>query len=158
MKYKPCDTAPLVIGGVYEKTLQNGLKQRVHIGCGAQAVDGTWRGEAVPLSDPPFEMIEGTETMAGWSLVATPNELDEPIASDDLTQTALKRAEKENAILQQRIAALEKKLKADEVKAKDIVELVDNHKKTFGEVARMFSMHHSTARKMYNTYKAEQQG
>jgi hypothetical protein len=157
LKYKQLDTAPLVIGGVYEKTMQNGLKQRVTVLCGAQATDGTWRGEATPLSDPPFEMVEGTETMAGWALVATPKELGEPVFSDDLTQSALKRVEKEKAILEQRVKALEKKAAADAVTAKDIATLIDKNNKSPGEVARMLGLHHSTVRKMYNDFKAEDQ-
>lgn len=157
MSYKSCETAPLVIGGVYEKVKQNGLKVRVLIINGYQAVSGTWRGEARPYEGQPFEMQQGTETMAGWDLVAAPAELEAPILSDNLETTALRALEKERNILQRRVEALEKKKASEKVTGKDIVKMIDVHNKTFGQVAAKLGMHHSTVRKMYKEARAEQQ-
>lgn len=157
-KYKDCATAPLVVGGVYEKLNDTGLKQRVLVTSATQAVNGTWQGEAHPYGSGSAEtFIEGTETMAGWALVAQPEELAEPVTSDDLVVSAEKRLEKEKAVLEQRINLLEKQAKGEGLTPNQVLEMVERHQKTFSDISKSTGVHHATVRKLYNDAKSSRQ-
>lgn len=156
-KYKDCSTAPLVVGGVYEKLQENGLFQRVLVVCASQAVNGVWRGEALAYGEQPLDFIEGTETMSGWTLVSQPEALAEPIASDDLSMTAAKRLETEKAVLEKRVMSLEKQAKGEALTPNDVFEMMEKHGKSYGDIAKAHGIHHLTVRKLYNDAKTSRQ-
>ena len=97
-------TAPVVAGGVYRKATQKGQIMYATITCCNERHDGRLEGWLQCYGLPTERVLEGSEALAGWDLVATPNVLDEPICSDNFEDelTTLKR---ENSALKKQISA-----------------------------------------------------
>lgn len=99
-------TAPIVAGGVYCKTDNKGNKQYATLTCCTERNDGRLEGWLQVYGYQKERVLEGSESLAGWDLVATPNTLVEPIVSERFEDeiTTLKR---ENAKLKKQMQAKE---------------------------------------------------
>lgn len=97
-------TAPLVAGGIYCKISTEGNKQYAMLMCCTERNDGRLEGWLQVYGYPQERVLEGSESMAGWDLVATPSTLKEPILSERFEDelTTLKR---ENANLKKQLEA-----------------------------------------------------
>ena len=95
-------TAPVVAGGVYCKETQDGRKQYATVSCCTERSDGRLEAWLHVYGYPKERILEGSESMAGWDLIATPSTLSEPIRSERFEDelTALKR---ESAALKKQI-------------------------------------------------------
>jgi hypothetical protein len=139
---------------VYERVEASGLRTQMLCYCAGQAVNGRWRGEVLQFNGQTLELVEGTETMAGLTLISVPEALSEPLTSDDLAQTAEKRLEKEVAIRDQRIKALEKEVLGEALTSAMVLELVEKHKKSFSDIAIDNGAHHQTIKDLFEQGKA----
>jgi len=97
-------TAPLVAGGIYSKSTQEGNKQYAMLTCCTERNDGRLEGWLQVYGYPTERVLEGSEAMAGWDLIATPKTLESPIVSERFEDeiTLLKR---QNALLKKQIEA-----------------------------------------------------
>ncbi len=95
-------TAPIVAGGIYQKSTQEGNKQYAMLTCCTERNDGRLEGWLQVYGYPTERVLEGSESMAGWDLIATPNTLEEPFVSERFEDelTTLKR---ENATLKKQL-------------------------------------------------------
>ncbi len=95
-------TAPLVAGGVYCKEDNKGNKQYGMLLCCTERNDGRLEGWLQVYGYPKERVLEGSESLAGWDLMATPSTLTEPIRSERFEDeiTTLKR---ENATLKKQL-------------------------------------------------------
>lgn len=86
-------TAPIIAGGVYCKITQEGNKQYATVLCCSERNDGRLEGWLQSYGYPQERILEGSESMAGWDLIATPKTLTEPIRSEKFEDeiTTLKR-------------------------------------------------------------------
>ncbi len=100
-------TAPVVAGGVYCKTTTEGNKQYATVICCTQRNDGRLEGWLQVYGYPQERILEGSESLAGWDLIAKPATLSEPIRSERFEDelTTLKR---ENATLKKQLETKEK--------------------------------------------------
>ena len=99
-------TAPLVAGGVYCKADSKGNKQFATLLCCTERNDGRLEGWLQVYGYPKERVLEGSESLAGWDLIATPSTLTEPIKSERFEDeiTTLKR---ENAVLKKQLETKE---------------------------------------------------
>ncbi len=137
-------TAPIVAGGVYCKTTQEGNKQYAIVLCCSERNDGRLEGWLQAYGYPQERILEGSESMAGWDLIATPNTLSEPIKSERFEDeiTTLKR---ENAELKKQLET--KKAEEDQGFTPDqIKELRDSGLK-WAEVGEALGVPWQTAKK-----------
>jgi hypothetical protein len=99
-------TAPLVAGGVYCKTTPEGLKQFATLICCSERHDGRIEGWLQAFGYPHERVMEGSESMAGWDLVSTPQALDNPIISDK-REDEVTKLRRENARLKAELSYTE---------------------------------------------------
>tara|TARA_Y100000401_G_scaffold94536_1_gene81045 strand:+ start:1274 stop:1765 length:492 start_codon:yes stop_codon:yes gene_type:complete len=99
-------TAPLVAGGVYCREDNKGNKQFAILLCCTERNDGRLEGWLQAYGYPKERVLEGSESLAGWDLVASPASLSEPIRSE--------RFEDELTTLKRENASLKKQLKTKE--------------------------------------------
>ena len=100
-------TAPVVAGGIYRKlVVSNGVvEMTLHAVMGPTQVRGDMPKEGLlhVYGHAPERVIEGKESMSGWDLVAVPNELEEPIRSEERLDEK-ERLEKELALTRYELA------------------------------------------------------
>ncbi len=146
-------TAPLVAGGIYCKTSTEGNKQYAMLLCCTERNDGRLEGWLQAYGYPQERVLEGSESMAGWDLIATPSTLTEPIRSE--------RFEDEITTLKRENAALKKQLDTKaEVEAQGftpdkIKELRDGGLK-WSEVGEALGVPWQTAKKQLVEWEREQ--
>jgi len=82
-------TVPLICGGVYEFIdPRSQLPERVSVFATKRQVGGVLMGLARSVDGAyEKEFTEGSENMLGWSLVAKPVELAEPISAGNIVET-----------------------------------------------------------------------
>lgn len=146
-------TAPIVAGGVYCKATQEGNKQYATILCCSERNDGRLEGWLQVYGYPQERVLEGSESMAGWDLIATPNTLTEPIISERFEDeiTSLKR---ENALLKKQLLN-EEEIEAQGFTPDKIKELRDGGLK-WSEIGDTLGVPWQTAKKQLLEWEREQ--
>lgn len=146
-------TAPVVAGGVYCKTTPEGNKQYATVICCTERNDGRLEGWLQVYGYPQERILEGSESLAGWDLIATPTTLSEPIRSERFEDelTTLKR---ENAALRKQIETKEK-VEAQGYTPDKIKELREEGLK-WSEVGEALGVPWQTAKKELTEWEREQ--
>jgi len=103
--FRAWKTAPVVAGAIYRKEIGELADKEPRytdavMGATRQLTTGKWEGELKRYGFASERVVEGTETFAGWTLIARPTKLRNPIASEDrlseveAARRALREAEK----------------------------------------------------------------
>ena len=103
-------TAPLIVGGVYERIQRNGKVAQAMCVCIEDSDAPIKKGILRQYGYPEDYVIENDESLAGWDLIAVPNALDERIESENI-DTPLLAQQKEIARLQAQNRELREALK-----------------------------------------------
>lgn len=145
-------TAPLVAGGIYCKHTQEGNKQYAMLTCCTERNDGRLEGWLQVYGYPTERVLEGSESMAGWDLIAAPRTLEEPIVSEKFEDeiTTLKR---ENASLKKQLV-VRAEVEARGYTAEKIKELRDQGLK-WSEVGEALNIPWQTAKKQLVEWERE---
>ena len=146
-------TAPLVAGGVYCKETQEGNKQYATITCCSERNDGRLEGWMQVYGYPAERVLEGSESMAGWDLIASPKYLVEPIRSERVEDeiTSLKR---ENAVLKKQLVSREEVEKQGYTP--DKIKQLRNDGLKWSEVGEALGVPWQTAKKQLVEWEREQ--
>lgn len=79
---KNINLAPVIAGGVYTRTDRLGDKHEAVMGGVVTRTNGRREGLLREHGKADLPVMSGTDTMLGWTLIATPALLDTPIVGD----------------------------------------------------------------------------
>ena len=146
-------TAPVVAGGVYCKTTPEGNKQYATVICCTERYDGRLEGWLQVYGYPQERILEGSESLAGWDLIATPSQLSEPIRSEKFEDelTTLKR---ENATLKKKLEA--QKEASESGYTPDKIKALREEGLKWAEVGEVLGVPWQTAKKQLTEWEREQ--
>ena len=121
-------TVPLICGGVYERhDPHTGLPERVMVYATKRMVGGRLVGLALQAQQAyALEFIKGDEIMAGWALVAKPEELAERISAGNIVETQNASLKRQLSVATNRVAELERAVKKSELTDDVLVKRLDD--------------------------------
>jgi hypothetical protein len=149
-------TVPLICGGVYERhDPHTGLPERVMVYATKRMVGGRLVGLALQAQQAyALEFIEGDEIMAGWALVAKPEELAERISAGNIVETQNASLKRQLSVATNRVAELERAVKKSELTDDVLVKRVAEGAR-WSEVGKPFGMGWGEVKSRFESLAAE---
>lgn len=151
-------TVPLICGAVYERRdPRSAMPERMVITSTKVTVGGSLQGEGRLIGDAEWrEFTEGDESMTGWSLVAEPVALKEPISSENLVETETASLKRQLAANQLYTAQLERDIKKASLTDEQLVALVEKGTR-WGEIGKPYNMGWQEVKNRWDTLVREGQ-
>lgn len=149
-------TVPLICGGVYERhDPHTGLPERVLVYATKRLVGGRLVGIARQAEQAyPLEFLEGDEIMAGWALVAKPEELSERISAGNVVETQNASLKRQLAVANNRVSELERAVQKSELTDEVLVKRVSEGAR-WSEVGKPFGMGWGEVKSRFESLAAE---
>jgi len=145
-------TVPLICGGVYERIdPATALPERVQVNYIKRQVGGGLVGMA-RQHDSAYELefVEGDESMMGWSLVAKPMELKEPISAGSVVEHENASLKRQLKAAKSRVSELEREEARQKLTDDKLVTLVQQGTR-WGEIGKPYNMGWSEVKKRFET-------